>query len=376
MTGVTGLFAGIGGIEEGLRRAGWRSDLLSELIPAAQSVLRERFDADVVGNIADLTALPSSTSVVVAGFPCQDLSSVGRKEGITGARSSLVGHVFRLLATSSVEWVVLENVPFLLHLDRGKAMLVVTQALEELGFAWAYRVVDAQAFGLPQRRRRVVLVASPTHDPRPVLFADDVTRPERPGDGAARGFYWTEGTRALGWAVDAVPPIKGGSSVGVPSPPAIVRPDGFVGTPHLEDAERLQGFPAGWTRPAESVVATRHRWRLVGNAVAVPMAEWVGQRLLEPGDPIDVDAGPAGDSWPKAAFRMPGGLVRQVDVSTDPVWLPRPSLLDFLEKPLAPLSARASAGFLRRCRRGSLRFEDGFLDAVADHHRFMSAEAA
>ncbi|MFA0464384.1 DNA cytosine methyltransferase, partial [Vibrio sp. 10N.261.45.F1] len=82
-------------------------------------------------------------TVITAGFPCQDLSSSGQKEGINGKQSFLVDEVFRLLNTSNeVEWVLLENVKFMLHLNKGSAMHYITSKLTSLGFNWAYRVVN------------------------------------------------------------------------------------------------------------------------------------------------------------------------------------------------------------------------------------------
>src|SRR5690606_11446264 len=120
------------------------------------------------------------------------------------------------------EWVVLENVPFMLKLDRGRAVERVVTRLEELGYAWAYRTVDSRAFGLPQRRRRVVILASLSNDPRQPLLGADAGPPPKPNlPSHACGFYWTEGNTGLGWAVDATPPLKGGSGLHIPSPPAI-----------------------------------------------------------------------------------------------------------------------------------------------------------
>ena len=104
-------------------------------------------------------------------------------------------------------------------------MRYLADELEARGYCWAYRLVDTRAFGLPQRRQRVILIASKTEDPRTVLFADDA-EPFDPGFSPNRwcGFYWTEGSRGLGWAVDAVPTLKGGSTIGIPSPPAIWKP--------------------------------------------------------------------------------------------------------------------------------------------------------
>ena len=245
---VAGLFAGIGGIELGLHGAGHRTELLCEIEPAAQEVLRIHFPGiELVPDVCELTDLPK-VDLVAAGFPCQDLSQAGRTVGIGGARSGLVGQVFRLLERSDPTWLLLENVPFMLQLDRGHAMRHVTDELGRLGFRWAYRVVDARAFGVPQRRQRVILLASRREDPRWVLFGDDAgERADSDHRGLACGFYWTEGLRGLGWAVDAVPTLKGGSTIGIPSPPAVWMPEGLVGTPHIGDAERLQGFDEGWT---------------------------------------------------------------------------------------------------------------------------------
>jgi len=365
---AVGLFAGIGGFELGLERAGHRATHLAENAPPAIQVLRNRFDAEVLGDVRELDSLPASTELVTAGFPCQDLSSVGRKQGIEGTRSSLVGEVFRLLEDRQVPWLVLENVPFLLQLGKGGALKLVTSALRELGYDWAYRVIDSQAFGLPQRRRRWYLVASTVGDPRDVLLAGSVTPTEHSGEPAACGFYWTEGMRALGWAVNAVPPIKGGSSVGVPSPPAILMPDRRIVTPELRDTERLQGFRPDWTKPAEMVARTGFRWQLVGNAVTVGAAEWLGGRLVEP-VPYNADndtAMPANGRWPCAAWSV-GGETRASAANTTPVWLDREPLARFLKYPTRPLSARAASGFLKRTRKGSLRFPPGFLAAVEAH---------
>ena len=151
--------------------------LLSEIEPGAQAVLRTRFpDIELIGDVCDLVSLPD-VDLVAAGFPCQDLSQAGRTVGIAGSRSGLVGHVFRLLEKANPRWLLLENVPFMLQLDRGRAMRHLTSRARRLGFRWAYRVVDARSFGMPQRRQRVILLASRDEDPRPVLFADDIGEP-------------------------------------------------------------------------------------------------------------------------------------------------------------------------------------------------------
>lgn len=366
---VVGLFAGIGGIELGLHLSGHKTVLLCEVDEAAQAILRARFSREpLVGDVRDIDRLPPA-DLVCAGFPCQDLSQAGRTAGITGRRSGLVSEVFRLVDGRQPEWLLLENVPFMLQLDRGHAMTYLTRELTVRGYTWAYRVVDSRAFGLPQRRKRVVLLASRVQDPRAVLFADDVGAPAEPDLSAVGcGFYWTEGIRGLGWAVDAVPTLKGGSTVGIPSAPAIRLPRGEgIVVPDIRDAERLQGFLADWTLPATEAGMRRGvRWKLVGNAVSVPMAQWVGERLAQPGSYDGSRDRSLGAKWPHAAW---GDAQHScaVNVSDWPVRHPRPHLLDFLQHPLAPLSVRATAGFLARTRRGRLRFPPGFLEDVAHH---------
>ena len=222
----------------------------------------------------------------------------------------------------------------------------------------------------------VYLVASREQDPREVLFADEATpTPDPPScHSLACGFYWTEGIRGLGWAVDAVPTLKGGSGVGVASPPAILLPDGRIVTPSIHDAERLQGFPVKWTHPAEMVAKRGVRWKLVGNAVSVPVARWLGDRLASPGDVIlrHVRALDRGEQWPVAGFNVGKGRFANT-LSTWPKAVPRKALHEFLGQNPEPLSRRATAGFLGRTCRAKLRFPPGFIKAVEMHLRRMEA---
>ena len=368
---VTGLFAGIGGLERGLALAGHETIEMCEIWEPARAVLAANLpDVPCHRDVTTLKVLPGATDLLTGGFPCQDLSQAGRTAGISGKRSGLVGEVFRLIDGQNVPWVLLENVSFMLQLDKGRAMRILVEAFEERGYRWAYRVVNSLSF-LPQRRERVLFLATNTEiDPARVLLVDDAEPklPETDLATRAHGFYWTEGLRGLGWAVDATPPLKNGSTVGIASPPAILFPDGSLITPDVRDAERLQGFPTDWTLPAEAIGRASLRWSLVGNAVSPPVAEWLGRRLDAPGEyeySRDFDL-PVVGRWPSAAH-YDGELRKGSAISSYPVWRARQPLAEFLHFDGKPLSVRATRGFLSRAERAKLRFADGFLERLREH---------
>ncbi len=367
---VAGLFAGIGGLELGLATAGHRTELMVELDPAANAVLGTRFsEIERAEDVRKLKSLPGGTGLLAAGFPCQDLSQAGQTDGIRGSRSGLVGEVFRLAKKSRVPWILLENVPFMLQLNRGEAIRHIADELEALGYAWAYRKIDTRAFGLPQRRERVFLLASLVADPATLLFQQQaVPRTAIDHRDVACGFYWTEGTRGLGWAIDAVPTLKGGSTIGIPSSPAIWMPDGGICTPDLRDAERMQGFQADWTKPAETVVRGGYRWKLIGNAVSVPAAAWVGYVInQEPGAlPSCCKPLATKGAWPDAAYGR-NKIRREVPCSPWPMASQPESLADFLKYPVKPLSAKATLGFYKRLMRSNLRYPAAFRVALEKH---------
>ncbi|WP_328922130.1 DNA cytosine methyltransferase [Streptomyces griseoaurantiacus] len=376
---VAGLFAGIGGVEVGLQAAGMQTKLLCEWWEPAQAVLEHRFPGiPLHDDIQTLASLPD-VDVVTAGFPCTDLSQAGRTAGIHGEASGMVKHLIKLLDDASPRWVVIENVRNMLALDSGTAMEYLVSEFERLGYTWAYRLVDSRFTGVPQRRQRVIFVASRTEDPCAVLFADDANeRPESDYRGDAFGFYWTEGNTGLGWAQDALPTLKGGSGLGIPSSPAMwipgAEPGRAIVTPRIEDAEALQGFPRGWTEAALQKAKPGVRWKLVGNAVTVGVSQWLGQRLLNPGvyDETGQIILPKGMRWPTAAW----GDATQRWAAPVSLWPERRAyrhLLDVVDvQQAAPLSLRATAGFHGRLLKSRLRYPEAFSEALKLHAEWMA----
>lgn len=365
---VAGLFAGIGGFELAFSRAGFKTRLLVEVDPAARAVLKTRFpDAEVRSDVCDLSSLPPDNTIVTAGFPCQNLSMAGDKSGISGPKSGVVGKLFELIMRHQPATVVIENVYFMLQLDSGRAMEWLVTQFERLGYHWAYRVVDTMGFGLPQRRRRVYLLACRNVDPRRILFADNDPIANIPTLSLTRplGFYWTEGRSGVGLTVDGIPPLKVGSALGIPSPPAVLFPDGEVLTPSLPACEELQGFPRGWTDVVGINKGRNPAWRMVGNAVSVPVAQWVARRLKTPGTVLELTQTSIskGNRWPQGGWNVGEGRVG-IAASAKPVLTEAPSISQFRDTSWSRLSDRALNGFIDRAENGGLRMPENFLDTL------------
>lgn len=368
---VIGLFSGIGGLELGFEAAGFTATLIAESNLLCQAVLRARLGhIELVGDVANIRSLPTCDALV-AGFPCQPYSQAGRLTGLSEGGWH-IAQIFRLIDSSMrpPSHIVLENVPFIVHLDKGRALLRILGELEYRGYRWAYRIIDTAAFKLPHRRRRWFLVASRVVDPSSVLLATDRRRVDR-DDVDAHGFYWTEGNRGIGWADDAIPPLKSGSGIGIPTPPAIWdRQRKAIWTPDIRDAERLQGFAAGWTDIEDTRVgrARRARWAMVGNAVSIPVSAWVAKRLRD-ADEQDVPRQPFdGNSLPRAGF-FDGRRRYTCPVGEYPVRRLTPKIMDFLTHERHPLSLRATKGFRERYVRSPLRQHAEFVDALKHHER-------
>jgi DNA (cytosine-5)-methyltransferase 1 len=166
MTTAVSLFAGVGGFDLALERAGVKVVATVEWDKHAQKVLQRRFpNAALFGDIQGVSGeqlraagFDPSNGIITGGFPCQDLSVAGKRAGLAGSRSGLFWEICRLLDETRTQTFILENVPGLLSSNNGRDMAVVIEALVERGYRIAWRVLDAQYFGVPQRRRRVFIV--------------------------------------------------------------------------------------------------------------------------------------------------------------------------------------------------------------------------
>lgn len=159
------LFSGIEAASVAWRPLGWEPVAFSEIEPFPCSVLAQRFPH--VPNLGDVRGIDweefayerGIPDVLVGGSPCQSFSVAGKREGLAGA-SGLMWEFVRACSELRPEWVVWENVPGALSSSHGEDFRCLLASLDELGYCVAGRVLDAQFFGVAQRRRRVFLVAS------------------------------------------------------------------------------------------------------------------------------------------------------------------------------------------------------------------------
>ncbi|MDO4694979.1 MAG: DNA cytosine methyltransferase [Eikenella sp.] len=139
---------------------GWQPAWFAEIEPFPAAVLAHRWSA--VPNHGDITKFkewPDATiDILVGGTPCQSFSVAGLRKGLADPRGNLMLTYLAIAARYRPRWLVWENVPGVLSSNGGRDFGSFLAGLGQLGYGFAYRVLDAQHFGVPQRRRRVFVV--------------------------------------------------------------------------------------------------------------------------------------------------------------------------------------------------------------------------
>jgi DNA (cytosine-5)-methyltransferase 1 len=185
LTGVS-LFAGVGGFDLAMQRQGVKVVASVEIDKNCNQVLAQHFpDATQFTDVTTVkgedlinAGFTPSTGIITGGFPCQDLSVAGKRAGLAGERSGLFWEIARLVEETQTEYFIIENVPGLLSSNNGKDFGVVIGTMADLGYSLGWRVLDAQHFGVPQRRRRVFIVGrrTPNSSIAEILFKSEGLR--------------------------------------------------------------------------------------------------------------------------------------------------------------------------------------------------------
>ena len=318
---------------------GWQPVGFCEIEAFPSAVLAHRYPS--VPNFGDMTRLEGEdfhgmVEIIVAGTPCQGFSIAGGRQGLDDARSGLAMHFVRLVDAIHPRWFLWENVPGVFSTHGGRDFGTFVGALAGCGYHLAWRVLDAQFFGVPQRRRRLFVVghSGDWRYPASALFEPESLRGHpapggkaetatasgaEGGSGACRGTArvtqslthsfgcgGADDNRAQGgFYIPVVPPLtttpyadnawQEGRLISVArcltsraerydfETETLIPSHGVRRITPLE-AERLQGFPDGWTdipwwcgRPAPD----RLRYRALGNAMCVNVMRWLGERMAE-----------------------------------------------------------------------------------------------
>lgn len=294
----------------GFERAGMECVWQVEFDKACQSVLKKHWSEtelfDDVRTVGKHNLKP--VDVICGGFPCQDLSVAGKRAGFDGERSSLWFEFERIIDEMQPKWVVIENVPGLLSSKQGRDFGFILNALDGRGYGVAWRVLDSQNFGVAQRRRRVFIVGSlgdascaevlfepegvpgdiePSEKKRQTTSRTFTIRTGTQGSGGRGYLALDERAMTLGGQPQWVEPIvmssgQANAEIATDQSPtlSLLHEAPIVnGVRRLTptECERLQGFPDGWTDGQ----ADSHRYKQMGNAVTVNVAEWIGKRIAE-----------------------------------------------------------------------------------------------
>lgn len=306
---------------------GWKCSFLSEIDEFPRAVLSHHYpDSPLHGDFTTIQAGDyEPIDLLIGGTPCQSFSIAGLRKGLEDERGNLALEYLRLVDRLQPTWVVWENVTGVLSSNGGRDFGAFLGALEELGYKWAYRTLDAQYFGVPQRRRRVFVVGHIGDPRRPgeVLFDPESVSGHSPPSSQSQ-------QRSTAFIATGA---EGGSGAGVMSTldtqcglqkmthqnvknghiileryttgtitarmlPALGARDVEEGAIHPEaygenylvrkltpvECERLQGFPDNYTavpykgkKPEKCPVTPRYT--AIGNSMAVPVMKWLGERI-------------------------------------------------------------------------------------------------
>lgn len=319
------LFSGIEAATVAWEPLDWEPICFAELDEFPSAVLAERFPN--VPNVGDVTKInwseyAGSVDLVVGGSPCQSFSIAGKREGLQG-ESKLMFEYIRAVCEIRPQWFVWENVPGALSSEGGKAFRQLLSEMDDLGYGLAWRVLDAQFFGVAQRRRRVFLVghlgdrraADVLFEPKSLRWDSPTNRAKREAltggaSGGARTLLVQCGCEGGGKGAliqDDVSATLATSNnqtlfqpvcmaddnakaaidrdmcgtLKVAGSAPIIASDYIVRRLTPVECERLQGFPDGWTdivwkgKPAPD----SKRYKALGNSMAVPVIRWIGERI-------------------------------------------------------------------------------------------------
>lgn len=321
------LFAGIGGFRYALQEQGGRCLYSSEWDRYAKMTYTANYGQVPFGDITKASTksfIPQNFDVLTAGFPCQPFSISGKKLGFEDTRGTLIYEVFQILESHRPKVVMLENVKHLVHHDKGNTLRVIIKHLNELGYTTSWDVLNANRFGIPQNRERVIIVGSSkgklfdfsplktSHEfPQPSalrlkdfldkevdpsLYLDEeytlIENPTRQASGLIFVGYRNKKIRTTGvragtehlsrvhkqpnriYSAEGLHPALSAQET---SGRYWIYDQGCVRKLSLSECYRIMGFPDDFSRMGPQ----GEQYRQIGNSVAIPMVKSIMKEILE-----------------------------------------------------------------------------------------------
>lgn len=287
---INSFFAGIGGFDVAFEKQGFSTTFLCEINPFCNQILERHWPrvkkaGDI--NIIKPDDIPQS-NVWCGGFPCQDISvarGASARLGLKGSRSGLFYRFAELVEAEKPEVVIIENVAGLFTSNKGRDFGVILQTLSSLGYAVAWRLLNSRYFGVPQSRTRVYLCCWRNNPQKALSVMFDKKGAVKPQNERV-GFITEDNARNTYPKVPKVAYCLAASSgrhTGTDwSRTYVVCKNGVRRLSPVE-SERLQGLPDNWTLPSEELINDENintlRYTAIGNAVSVPVVEWVAKKV-------------------------------------------------------------------------------------------------
>lgn len=300
---VNSFFSGIGGFDLGFEKMDFEINYQCEINEFCNSILKDKWPKVKRG--FDITKLNPkeipTADIWCGGFPCQDVSvargSMGR-EGLNGKNSGLFYNFFNLIKEKKPKIIIIENVTGLLSSHNGNDFKIVIQSLTSCGYGVSWRVFNTRYFGAPQSRPRIYICAWRNSLEKAVFALHEFDHSMKPSN-TRSGFLTVTHNVKLDVIVPEVAyclAATSGRHTGTDWSRTYISYSDRVRRLTPNEAEKLQGFPSGWTIP-KTTTSTKIldidslRYHAVGNAVSVPVVVWIADRIKKIEDKSIVDKG-------------------------------------------------------------------------------------
>ena len=290
------LCAGIGGFRQALENLGCECVGYSEIDKHAIKLYSAWYNDEC--NFGDITKIEAEKlpdfELLVGGFPCQAFSIAGKRGGFNDTRGTIFFDFARIMKAKKPKFAIFENVKGLLNHDGGKTYETMLRTLDELGYNAQWGILNTRFHGLPQNRERVYIVANlRERSSTKILFerGDDITdkveRTEQSTIGAMTGLYKIGDIDGLNTQYSRVYDSEGVSTTinaqggGLGAKTGLYNAGDKVRRLTPKECFRLQGFKDEMVELGYKLgISDTQLYKMAGNAVSVPVVEWVAQRVL------------------------------------------------------------------------------------------------